>query len=755
MSDSFVDFGEILDSQSHTDLTISHAQKTFAAIQEHPAFTLIEFRWIDEDDSYSELLVVECRNDAVPTRNRVGINYCERLALRFFRQSDRLPEVRALRSDFPATPHQNHIRPGEPASICLYFEPWSSVERSWTPQKHLNRILWWLSNTANESLHRGDQPVEQLYFQSRYKLVLPPDYEEKVNDKALCLIVEPRLLRENDGRIIASSFISSEEASQRTDLYLSCLALSLPPVVHGAVEYFPSTLGQLHDQFERRGVDLSSLVFEDIQRLADGNGLPETKELFTLLVLAIPLLRESDGELERLEHKAFVIGSSLGNLGVLCGILHFNDGRYWRAPLVGGADQVLSWRDLTVEPLEVLPSFTKGLARTASGIVGKGPNGVLAGLGALGSAIMNIWQRQGWGTWSLIDHDYIKPHNLARHTAYESQVGSYKVDSVQNLESAIYPADRPAGKAIAGSASNFSSDDVVEVLNTADLVVDATTTLEFPRDLSLHGIAKRAASIFITPSGLGSVLLIEDAGNSMRLDKLEPQYYRSLINSPWGETHLVGSSGHLWVGAGCRDISAVIPNEHVQLHASILARQIRLHSEQPEANIQVWSCNGDSGAVETDVIVPMPPIVVDLGDMRLVWDEGLRDRVQELRDESLPNETGGILLGYFDLKLSNVYVVDVVSAPVDSQGSQTGFTRGVEGLQEYLRIVKHKTAGIVGYVGEWHSHPSQVSANPSSADMIQLTYLADELRADGLPALMLIVGEHEETWLAADAMGGQ
>ena len=41
--------------------------------------------------------------------------------------------------------------------------------------------------------------------------------------------------------------------------------------------------------------------------------------------------------------------------------------------------------------------------------------GVLVGAGALGGAMLDLWTRSGWGEWTVIDEDHIKPHNLVRH----------------------------------------------------------------------------------------------------------------------------------------------------------------------------------------------------------------------------------------------------------------------------------------------------------------------------------------------------
>jgi hypothetical protein len=46
------------------------------------------------------------------------------------------------------------------------------------------------------------------------------------------------------------------------------------------------------------------------------------------------------------------------------------------------------------------------------------------------------------------------------------------------------------------------------------------------------------------------------------------------------------------------------------------------------------------------------------------------------------------------------------------------------------------------------SHPPAHSSRPSNADVLLLAHLATALDAEGLPALMLIVGESDETWVA-------
>lgn len=98
------------------------------------------------------------------------------------------------------------------------------------------------------------------------------------------------------------------------------------------------------------------------------------------------------------------------------------------------------------------------------------------------------------------------------------------------------------------------------------------------------------------------------------------------------------------------------------------------------------------------------------------------------------------MLGYVDHAVRTIYVVGVLPAPADSKGEATGFVRGVEGLEATVAESSRRTAGIVGYLGEWHSHPPFNSPSPSGDDRALLAHLAAALRDDGEPALMMIIG---------------
>jgi integrative and conjugative element protein (TIGR02256 family) len=745
MKNPYISFGEPIEELTENSLTLSNAQKVFRACATHKSFELVELRYlIRNEQRTAEILIVDCRNDGVPTKNTVGILYRERFGLVFHVDENKMPEVRAVRQDFPATLHQNLVVPGQPASLCLYFEPWEGVQRSWTPQSHLNRILWWLAKTAQGNLHREEQPVEPFYYQSSSDIVLPPDFKGKIHQNNLLLIVE----QQKDSQTFLGKFLEISD-SQNLPLGLICLTLNLAAITHGRIELPPHNLGMLEEQFTvRDGVFFKPLCAE-IERHVNESGFPKISDSKTLLILQIPIRRDHEMVIERFEYKAFCLDISLGELGKSCGVLtDGQDNQYYKIPsfnLDFPIDE--DWKSITIEPIEVTFALTHETAQQASGIDSKTANftGVLAGVGALGSSLAEIWYREAWGQWIFIDPDHIKPHNLARHTAKHFQIGQSKANAVKKLVEYTYFLDYAKAEAIVDNANNWSNQRVKSVIEESDLVVDATTTLAVPRDFAITPL-NRAVSVFLTPSGQGSVVLMEDAERTVRLDSLEAQYYEGILNSSWGEHHLTGHQGHFWVGAGCRDVSGVIPVELLQLHAAILARQIRLKSAKAEAAISVWHVEPESGAVAVSILPVATVLTTEIDEWKLVWNTRLQNKTRQLRTANLPNETGGVLLGYIDQKLHTIFIVDILCAPLDSIAEPDGFIRGTQGLIEKIQTAQARTANIVSYIGEWHSHPRGISVEPSEADKILLSYLADALNNDGIPGVMMIIGDDQEAW---------
>ena len=222
-----------------------------------------------------------------------------------------------------------------------------------------------------------------------------------------------------------------------------------------------------------------------------------------------------------------------------------------------------------------------------AGLADGGPVETLAGFGALGSQMLNLWLRSGWGRWTVIDPDWLRPHNLARHVALECHNGVYKAHAAMDLANLLFTPQAAATQGIVGRADDLAVAPISEALEGCDIVVDVSTDLSVPRTIAGRENIKRALSAFITPSGLGAVMLVEDDRRVVRLDALEAQYYRRVISEAWGTTHLAGLRKEVWTGAGCRDLSAVIPSELIALHAANLALTTRVRLARPDGGVLI------------------------------------------------------------------------------------------------------------------------------------------------------------------------
>ncbi len=101
------------------------------------------------------------------------------------------------------------------------------------------------------------------------------------------------------------------------------------------------------------------------------------------------------------------------------------------------------------------------------------------------------------------------------------------------------------------------------------------------------------------------------------------------------------------------------------------------------------------------------------------------------------------LLGSFDCERETLYIVDTLPSPPDSEEGTDLYIRGCKGLRDAVAAVDAKTGGMLEYVGEWHSHPRGATSRPSEYDRAAFDWLSELMSKDGLPSVMMIVGETE------------
>jgi hypothetical protein len=289
-----------------------------------------------------------------------------------------------------------------------------------------------------------------------------------------------------------------------------------------------------------------------------------------------------------------------------------------------------------------------------------------------------------------------------------------------------------------------ASPETDEALAQAETILDFSASLPTARHLAIdRAIPGRRASFFLSPSGNDLVALVEDLERRVTLDVLEMQYYRELIPNPVFARHLERPGERYRYGGSCRDVTSRLPQHLVALHAAMASRLIEAIDSDPAPSIRIIRSNPVDFSVSTHLCAPTPAVHAQAGTWRIRTDESFVEMLRGLRNGKLPRETGGVLLGTIDFERRIVYLVDTIASPEDSVEWPTVYIRGCEGLRDRIVGIEEATAGMIGYVGEWHSHPARCSAIPSGEDRVAFGTLSAELAADGLPAIMLIVAEDQ------------
>ena len=722
--------GEPLEPET---LTLDRARQVRDALTLYPFASLIEARRRVTDTRYEELLVVEIDTE-LPQDTDYDIRSPERLAFSFERGDRGYPAVLALRTDFPHVSHLYWTPAGNPKSLCLYEAPWAEVRLRWTGAGFLGDVAKWLCRTAVGELHAGDQPLEPFLYGPPHSVVVPLDLLAGVAERQAYAAIP---VAELEGRPSVLKLVPVDENENPEARRMHVVVAAGEPAVQNAMHDCPQNLMELVDLLRRGGVYLVDAMVEQLQLLLEGGHHPREKDGLLLLV-TLPRQRRPGSDPELREIWAFAIWPFRDAAIATGRFAASGPGDPLGRVLVPEFDEAKA-RELGVVALQPIGAIDRAAAKFHNGLDPEAPdpNVVLIGAGALGSQLHSHLSRMGWGRWTLIDEDTLLPHNVVRHRLGENVVGFPKAIALR----CVSAAETPHNSVDRAFAEDFLSiednEEMIASCRDAHLIVDASTSIAVARYLArdLDSPARRA-SLFLNPKGRDAVMLMEDTGRSLPLDALESQYYRAVLRDGRLDQHIRKERTFRY-SAGCRDVTARIGQDDVALGSALLSRQLRCADDQAIA--AVWR-QKDDGSVSRVEVPLSESILVDHGGWCFVLDHALVEYVGSLRRERLPAETGGVLVGYFDVPHRRLYIVDALPAPDDSHERRDAFVRGCAGLPDAIRDIEARTSSQVSYVGEWHSHPDGAGVGTSDDDRELLRQIAEEVRADGWPGVMMIVG---------------
>lgn len=732
MSNTYLQPGGIVVPSAALQLPRAKALAEAAGARGLPYVKLVECRQFTADFGDTAETVVFDVEVERPQRPVNDIRRVERISATFLPADRSYPEVLALRDDFPRVSHTN-IRPAEfPRSLCLYDQPWSQIALRWTAAGFIEQIRSWLAETAKGTLHQGDQPLEPLLLGNGYTIILPADFFEGESHSVYKELKVALATGRKDCTVLMA-----EKGTGAEGVPFLAISFVAEPQMHGVIRHAPRDLRELAEFLKPAGIALIDRLCE---KLGDWN-TEELRDKKVLIIVAFPLARDERRIVESTDLWVFMTGRSVAEIGVAIGLWDKTNGHGLGLSLI--RDPGADGRTIPLEILSPQFDLSRAAAAAASGYNGDPRLCVAIGAGALGSQVLRLLAQSGFGKWCVVDEDVLLPHNVARHALNRNSIGFPKALHVAAELRQLYPEEGPLKWYCADVCrSGKQQNEIEKEFASAELLLDLAASIPVSRYL-MHEVESpaRRIALFLNPRGTDLVLLAEDASRAISLDCLEMQYYRAIVNDVRLEHHLAPPDGRLRYARSCRDVSSKIPNHSVAMHAAIGAKAIRQAVSSDRAAIRIWTSDPEALEVR-HISVPVSTVQRNvLAHWTLVIDDQLTTRMAEHRTGKLPNETGGVLIGAYDLVRKIVYVVDTIPSPPDSEEWPTLYIRGKRGLGPQVARIGELTDGQLEYVGEWHSHPDGCACRPSGDDLKVFSWLTENMDNAGLPALMAIAGQ--------------
>jgi proteasome lid subunit RPN8/RPN11 len=380
---------------------------------------------------------------------------------------------------------------------------------------------------------------------------------------------------------------------------------------------------------------------------------------------------------------------------------------------------------------------------------------IILGCGAVGSRLSLHLGKSGLTSQLLVDEATLNPHHLVRHGLHSGHLGKNKAEALQAELATLFgrSSEELGIEVLAGSAFDLLRDS--QRLSARTLLIDATASSSVLN--ALCGFASlpsqlRVCRCEIADKGRLGILSYEGPNRNPRLDDLQIHLYalasQDTAIAQWLANHrdeIEETRGpaleEIGLGIGCSSSTMRLADEIVSLHSAQFTLRLR---SSPGNNgllqISTLQSTGGNSATRTFTIPPVRIINSSNADgwtVRISSEASERITI-ELKQAGV-RETGGLLLGLVNKKRKTIYVTRALPASSDSSGSRSGFRRGTQNYLAIIEQFEHQTGGLLGYVGEWHSHPTG-PLRPSSTDLRAAEELSRALRLTGLPVHMMIVG---------------
>ena len=733
---------------SPDQLKDSLAQSLFDFVSSHGGHTatIEELRRIEGTIEVIVLNVTTC----ISQEPKFDVLSEERLAVMFI---DEAPAVVPLRKDFPLTPHSYGLPVGSVIpgimTICIDDRLWEDAKADYSGAEIVRRIISWFGRVDSGDVDDALQLPHTIFLPAEQTVVMSPELQSRFGaPTGPPVFLRVRPLRENDKLLAAEAYEPTDATHPADGTMPPFIGFSLGVRAQnsGAMWHRPGHLGHLRSMLSGGQEDLLDVLRNRLSGLMADAGEHILRLYGSHLLFQLIIINETHDSIEPM---FLGTDATLGEIGVALGILFEAPGDvthgYGRRLQIGDVDEAHA-EGIRLMAANVCSSFEGEVASIYAGhengwreAIGK--NVVVLGAGSIGSQCVTSLVREGaFDKLTLVDDDHFAPHNLARHTLRGPALGMLKVQQFSNELREIRP-DLAVETISEKLESAQPSDALATALQASDRILDMTASPGASRTLCAIPERSRATSAFFNPAGTSVAVLQEGANAELDLATLEALYYAEIVHNISLHDHLRPGDEAVVSGGQCRSVTSRIPASRAAILSSIAASMLGDTLRSPDPAI-IFASIGNDGAMQVHRSEPA-------SDKTLLEEDGWKiglagivaRRLQILRQEGLPNETGGILLGVVDHARRRIEVALGLEAPPDSFGTPASFERGVLGTIDSIANARARTMHQLTYVGEWHSHPRGARTAPSVTDAAQLLTLRDELMAEQRPPVMVIVGD--------------
>lgn len=342
---------------------------------------------------------------------------------------------------------------------------------------------------------------------------------------------------------------------------------------------------------------------------------------------------------------------------------------------------------------------------------------VVFGIGAIGSHVAALLARSGLGHLTLVDADFLYRPGQVRHAAEADALGDAKSELMKRT---LRHFDWTTIDVV--RANPWAPRDLAEQVRGFDLCVDATGLAPFTELLSRVAATERVALVSVALYRGGGLARIrrQAEGDTPIVGRANDWRYPRI---PPGAP----SEEYVGVEVGCAAPIHNAPPATVSLAASLASLvavdQLTNRREVPDELVEVIEPR-ESPFDQRGRIMITPPAL-------LITDDAVKVMLAAA-SSAYPNETGGVLLGVHDDRNMPV-VAHAVELPPDI-ASPSGYLLPAGATGKAIDDARASDPRL-GYIGEWHSHPSDQPASPK--DRSTMRGLA-ELPETGTPVLLVM-----------------